>query len=113
MLGFCVIVLFTWLFHLYTTPEARLWQADSEALVWGKIVRVESGVENKVELLFLGNYGQDPVTPEQGEFPGAFAEGKVPQEEYAVYTSQTGAQGFLFLFLADLFLKMGIDRYHV
>lgn len=113
VLSVCAIVVFTWLFHLYTTPEARLWQTDSEALVWGKIVRVESGVENNVELLFLGNYGQDALIPKPGGFPEAFAEGKVPQEEYSVYTSQTGAQGFLFLFLADIFLKTGIDRYHV
>lgn len=109
VLGICAVVLFTWIFHLYTTPEARLWQMDSEAFVWGKIIRVESGMENKAELLFLGSYRLDELIRE----PGAFVEGKVPPGEYTVYTSQTGAQGFLFLFLADIFLKAGIDRYHI
>ena len=55
VLGFCAIVLCTWLLHLYTTPEARAWQNDSEALVWGKILRLETGVQNKGELFFLGS----------------------------------------------------------
>lgn len=110
VLGFCVIVLCTWLFHLYTTPEARAWQNDSEGLVWGKIVRFESGIQDKSEFLLLGNYGHDDPAMNQR----AFVEGTPPQDQvYSIYPSQTGAQGLLFLFLSQVFTRIGIDRYHV
>ena len=111
VLGFCAIVLCTWLLHLYTTPEARAWQNDSEALVWGKILRLETGVQNKEELFFLGSYYCDEnLIVNQN----AFATGVAPDSEtYGVYKSQSGAQAIFFFFFAEIFRWIGIDGYHI
>lgn len=111
VLGFGAIVLCTWFLHLYTTPEARAWQNDSEALVWGKIIKMETGEYSREEAIFLGAYQYEFKDMWMNEY--SFTEGIEPEVKYAAYNSQTGAQGFLFYFLTRLFEFLGFDNYHI
>lgn len=109
--GIFIIILCTWIFRLYTNPDARGWQNDSEALVWGKIIKLETGEYSKTEFFFLGSYQFE--FEDMGLNAEHFTQGTEPDTAYLVYESQTGAQGILFYLLAEAFRFLQIDGYHI
>lgn len=111
IVGIFIVILCTWILHLYTNPDARAWQNDSEALVWGKIINLETGNYSKTEALFLGGY--QFAFEDMDLNAEYFTQGIEPDATYWVYESQSGAQGILFYLLVQVFRFLSIDGYHI
>lgn len=92
--------------HCWNTEASRDWQADSEDLVWGRILEMQQGESHGGG--FLGRY-----LPKGGSgyLKGLFLQGAA-QGEWEAYTHQSGLQGTLYG-AANLLLKVFVPQANI
>ena len=99
---FLCAVLITAVTGCWMTESAWGWQADSEDLVWGRILQMQQGDENAGG--FLGKYVPEG---QYGYLRESFLRGNA-EGQWSAYTHQTGLQGTLYGAL-NLVLKMVVS----
>ena len=87
---FVCAAIFALVTNCWNHDLGRSWQADSEDLVWGRILMMQLGEDNGG---FMGKY--KPITS-NGYLRECFREGGVPQGEKTTYTHQSGLQATVF-----------------
>lgn len=86
-----ISVIFTYISGFWISEESRNWQTDSEDLVWGRVIQMEYGIENRGA--FLGRF---PGLQEIGELRQQFLQERPPEGEFIPYKHQSGLQGTAF-----------------
>lgn len=102
---FCAAVL-AFATHCWNTEAGREWQADSEDLVWGRILEIQQGENHGGG--FLGRY---LPKGESGYMKEVFLQGAA-EGEWNAYTHQSGLQGTLYG-MANLILKAFVPQTNI